>query len=501
MCGMLLVMFNRFLKPMLAGVFLCGLMTAGFAQGNQGALAQTPERSVVQIITFSQQPNWIEPWRFSGVAKSTGSGFMIKDGRIMTNAHVVSWAKQILIQRYQDPKPYPAEIEYIGHDCDLAVLKVSDPAFYEGMESLSFGELPEVRSTVVTYGYPAGGEQISYTRGVVSRIEMQGYVHISNRSFLSVQTDAAINPGNSGGPVIQDGKVVGVSFQGTQALENTGFFIPPNIIRHFLKDVEDGEYHGFPDGGIALAPLVNPAMRAYLKLPDNQLGARIDRILYPFEKTHEILRENDVLLQVQDYPVGSDALIQYKGNRVHAGVAFDEAQHGEVLELLIWRDGQEVKLNLPVFVNRVDAIEGNQYDKEPPYLIAGGLVFTELSRNFLGSAGGTPDSDGLYELMFTRYVGGDAMRERPVVLSTILSHEINADFAVRSKSIVDEVNGMKIKSMADLVEAIESNQDEFHRFKFVQGKRIEALRREATDQATNDVLQTYRIPTDRRINP
>src|SRR4029077_3455777 len=102
------------------------------------------------------------------------------------------------------------------------------------LEPLAFGKLPHVRTTVTTYGYPAGGEQISYTRGVVSRIELQNYVHTGNRSFLGVQTDAAINPGNSGGPVLQDGLVVGVAFQGAQGLENTGFFIAPQVINHFL---------------------------------------------------------------------------------------------------------------------------------------------------------------------------------------------------------------------------------------------------------------------------
>ena len=498
---MLLGMCNRFLTPWLAALVWCVMPAPGWSQNGQGSLVREPERSVVQIITFSQQPNWVEPWRFSGVAKGTGSGFLIEGGRIMTNAHVVSWAKQILIQRYQDPKPYQAEIEYIGHDCDLAVLKVSDPSFYQGMEPLSFGELPDVRSTVVTYGYPAGGDQISYTRGVVSRIEMQGYVHIYNRSFLSVQTDAAINPGNSGGPVIQGGKVVGVSFQGNKALENTGFFIPPNIIQHFLEDIKDGEYHGFPDVGLALAPLLNPAMRQYLKLPDSSVGARVDRILYPFEKTHEVLQENDVLLRVNEYEVGSDALIQFRGNRVHAGVAFDQAQHGEVMDLLIWRDGKEVEVSVPVYVNRVDAIEGKQYDKEPPYFIVGGLVFTELSRNYLAGTGGSPDTDTLYELMFTRYVGGEAMRQRPVVLSTILSHEINADITIRNRSILDEVNGRRIESMQDLVEAIDSNEQEFHQLSFIQGRRMEALNREAADQATDEVLQTYRVPNDRRIEP
>ncbi|MGF1678736.1 MAG: PDZ domain-containing protein [Candidatus Methylacidiphilales bacterium] len=463
------------------------------------------ERSVVQIHTFSQQPNWIEPWRYSGIARSSGSGFLIAGDRIMTNAHVVSWAKQILVQRYQDPKPYPAEIEFIGHDCDLAVLKVSDPAFYKQMKPLDFGGLPEVRSTVVTYGYPAGGDQISFTRGVVSRIEMQPYAHVANRSFLSVQTDAAINPGNSGGPVIQNGKVVGVSFQGNASLENTGFFIPPNIIQHFLKDISDGIYHGFPDAGLLIAPMINPAVRDYLKLPDHGLGARVDRILQPFEETHARVYPNDVLLKVASFPVGSDGLVQYQGHRVHVGVVFDEAQHGETIPLEIWREGMLVHVDLPVYHNSVDAIEGNQYDRDPPYLMVGGLVFTELSRDYLSSHGSNWqdqfDPDMLYELMFTRYLSAERLRLRPVVLSTTLTHPVNADFSVRQKAILDTVNGRAIHSMKDLVEALDSSNDDYHRFRFIQADRIEAMDRKAAAAATPDIMQIHRIPNDRRIHP
>jgi S1-C subfamily serine protease len=229
-------------------IFACVLLSALAVRGDPSA----PEKSVVQIMNSSQEPVWDSPWRFDAVRRSSGSGFVIKGKRIMTNAHVVSWAKQIRVKRYQDPRTYQARVAFVGHDCDLAVLEVKDETFFDGLEPLSLGELPVVRSTVVTYGYPAGGEQISYTRGVVSRIEMQTFAHIGNRSFLGAQTDAAINPGNSGGPVIQDGQVVGVAFQGMPGLENTGFFIPTPVIQHFLKDIGDGVYDGFPQAGIRL---------------------------------------------------------------------------------------------------------------------------------------------------------------------------------------------------------------------------------------------------------
>ena len=209
------------------------------------------EKSVVQIFTSYREPNWAAPWIFDMSRGASGTGFLIDGNRIMTNAHVVAWTTQLIVRRYHDPNPYLAHVEFVAHDVDLAVIKVDDASFYEGMKPLDFGALPKVRSTVVTYGFPAGGQQISYTRGVVSRIEVESYVHIGDRAFLAVQTDAAINPGNSGGPVIQDDKVVGVAFEGVSGLQSTGYFIPTVIIRHFLDDISDGVYHGVPEAACA----------------------------------------------------------------------------------------------------------------------------------------------------------------------------------------------------------------------------------------------------------
>ena len=464
-------------------------------------MAAGPEESVVQIINYAQGPNWVEPWRSSRVASGLGSGFVVKGNRIMTNAHVVSWSKQLVVHRYQDPKPYRAIVEFIGHDCDLAILKVEDEAFFEGIEPLQIGELPAARSSVTTYGYPAGGRQISYTRGVISRIEMQRYAHIYNRSLLTVQTDAAINPGNSGGPAIQDDKVVGVSFQGRPGLENAGFFIPPNIIKHFLEDIEDGRYHGFPDAGISLIKLTNPAFRASLGLPNNSVGARIDRILQPFPKTHELLRVNDVILEVSKQEVGSDGMILYEGNRVHCSMLFDEAQHGEAITLKLWRAGKAIELELPVYVNRADRISGNQH-KEPPYLIVGGLVFTELSMNYLGSLGrNLGESLGSrthYELFYRSHQSEELARAKPVVLSKVLKHPSNVDFGVTTRDVVTEVNGHTINSISDLKAALISSTDDFHRFRFLSGAE-EALNIADAHRAEKIILKQYNIPNAERL--
>ncbi len=477
-------------------LFLLAVAAAGWCR------AADPEKSVIQIITFSQQPAWEAPWRMEPVRRSGGSGFVIKGKRIMTNAHVVGWARQIIARKYQDPRPYVAEVEFVGHDCDLAVLTVEDEGFFKDLEPLDFGELPEVRSGVVTYGYPAGGEEISYTKGVVSRIEMEPYAHIGNRRLLSAQTDAAINPGNSGGPVIQDGKVVGVAFQGLQGLENTGFFIPPPVIEHFLKDIADHRYDGFVNAGLRLATLQNPAYRAFLKLPDNNQGARVDGIL-AVPASEKLLKVDDVLLRAGPYPVASDGTILYQGNRVSAALAFQEAQAGESVALRLWREGAEIEVSLPMSVYTGDQAAGYQYDAPPRYYIYGGLVFTPLSMDYLRSvAKGSADSgqsELYYELFFRRHEDPAGARPEPVVLAAVLADAANANVSARGRQLVDKINGARIERMEDVALALERHEGTYDVIEFLPGHNVETLERSEVKEAHGRVLKTYGISKDRRL--
>ncbi|TAG28830.1 MAG: serine protease [Verrucomicrobia bacterium] len=472
-----------------------------------GQAASPPERAVVQILTSSQLPVYDAPWRFQPVRRSTGTGFVIEGNRILTNAHVVAWAKQILIRRYQDPELLPARVVFVGHDCDLALLEVIDPQHLTGIVPLSLGELPTVQSTVVTCGYPAGGDQISFTRGVVSRIEVQPYAHPGNRALLAVQTDAAINPGNSGGPVLQDGHVVGVAFQGIPGLQNAGFFIPPEVIRHFLKDIEDGRYDGFPQIGVVLEQLQNPAYRRFLGLPDDGLGARVDflRVGGPAAR---VLKADDVLLEAGGIPVGSDGMLLYRGNRVSASLAFQLPQSGETLKVAIWRDRARLELEVMVEAYVGDKLAGRQHDELPRYYIHSGLVFTSLSANYLATVG-QPGRDPLwgglarlaYELYYREAELPATARPEPVVLAGVLPHPVNADFVVTGQVLVNRINGRRIERLEDVQRAFAEHTGERHLLEFEGPEHgaLEALDRAEASRAHADILRTYGIVSDQRL--
>ena len=455
---------------------------------------------MVHITTFKQRPHWDEPWRSGHVGGSTGTGFVIPGQRILTNAHVVSWAKEILVRGYQRSRSHVAHARYIAHDADLAVLEVEDPEFFASIEPLHLGVLPKVRSIVTTVGYPAGGDQISFTRGVVSRIESQPYAHIGNRTFLAVQTDAAINPGSSGGPVMQDDLVVGVAF-----LENTGYFIPTLLVRHVLEDIEDGRYDGFPDAGIMLSRLENAAYRRYLGLPEELegQGARIDHILN-VPSTEALLRVDDVLLAVGGHAVASDGTVLYEGNRVHAGTVFDAVQAGESVRMELFRDGERVKVDLPVHVYTADRAEGTQYDLHPRYFVYAGLVFLPLSADYLaaiseGEQSALQHPHLHHALHYRPYEQPEERRQESVVLHRILPHPVNADLKLHEKSIVDRVNGMRIERLADLPRALDAEAGSFHVIEFLGGGRFAIIDREAAEAAHPEIASTYGLPLDRRL--
>ncbi|HAL44526.1 MAG TPA: hypothetical protein DCP47_01165, partial [Phycisphaerales bacterium] len=197
-------------------------------------------KSVVMIQIVKQPFDYTTPWKQSSISQGVGSGFIIEGKRILTNAHNISDVRYVIVKKENVAKKYPARVEFVGHDCDLAILKVADESFFDGTEPLTIGGLPPVNSTVETYGFPMGGTHISVTQGVVSRIQTDSYVHSGADEHLVIQTDAAINPGNSGGALVNSqGQVIGINTVkiSVTGVEGLGFAIPVNDAKPIVNQL------------------------------------------------------------------------------------------------------------------------------------------------------------------------------------------------------------------------------------------------------------------------
>src|SRR5437899_2404609 len=342
------------------------------------------QKSLVRITATSVEPDLKAPWNAGALERGVGAGFVISGDRILTNAHVVANSRYLIVEREGDPNKYPATVQFIANDCDLALITVSAPDFFKNMIPLKFGGIPALESTVSAYGYPIGGERMSVTTGIVSRIDFQLYTHSSIDQHLAIQISAQINPGNSGGPVMQKTKVVGVAFQGYSGdvAQGVAYMVPTPVINRFLKDVSDGHYDGYVDLGITYAKLQNPAQRKFLGLKDDGRGVLVETVVAagPCAK---ILQPGDVLLSIDDHPIASDGNVELEGERVEMPEVVERKFKRDNVKFDIWRDKQSTGGSVQLDTVPPYLMQSHKYDVRPRYVLYGGLLFQPLSLDLL----------------------------------------------------------------------------------------------------------------------
>jgi PDZ domain len=317
-----------------------------------------------------------------------------------------------------------------------------------------------------------------------------------------VQTDAAINPGNSGGPVVQDGRVVGVAFQGFPGLDNMGFFIPVPVVRHFLDDIKDARYDGFPDSGLLTTPLLSPAYRRERRLPEGRSGVVVDRIA-PEGTVDGVLRPGDVVLAVDAQTVADDGTVKVGDARVTFEHLFDMKQAGDPVRLLVWRDGRE--LTLTATSRRIARLDNqrNRYGVAPRYVVYAGLVFMALDRELLKTFGrgwpATADRNLVWNHLYREAEEPETADREIVVLIRVLRHPVNSQMSFPGPVAVCRINGVALKGLADVPGAFAANSDRFHTIEFEGSAGFEALDRAQADAAHNQILKQYGISKDRNL--
>jgi len=450
--------------------------------------ANNINRSIVKIYTVSKKPNYLEPWN-STVLRSTGSGSIISGNRILTNAHVVANETFIEVKKYGDTKRYQAEVEFVSHDVDLAILKVKDETFFKDTTPLELDGLPNIQDKVTVYGYPMGGNTISVSTGIVSRIEHNRYVH-SGQNFLSIQIDAAINPGNSGGPAISNGKIAGVVMQQIPGSQNIGYMVPVPIIKHFLKDIKDGKYDGFPQLGIYTELLENPTQKEYFKLSQDEGGILVVKVLYnsPFK---DVLKQYDIITAIDGHKIESDGTVEFRENQyTHFKYYIDTHQYGDEVSLDIYRDGKKIKLKvkLPQHVSQEKFnMTEFHYDRMPTYYMLGGYVFVPLTENLLVSSrsANLPLRYGA-----TKFPSKDK-QEIVLLLKVLASSLSRGDYGISFWKI-DKVNGKAFKNFKEFYNIIKDSKDKYIILEDDDGSKVIIDKQKALE-INNQLLQRYSI--------
>lgn len=454
--------------------------------------------SVVKVFCVHTEPNFSLPWQRKRQYSSSGSGFVISGRRVLTNAHCVEHFTQVKLKKRGSDTKYLATVLAIGTECDIAMLTVDDGEFWQGMSPVEFGDLPTLQDAVTVVGYPIGGDTISVTSGVVSRIEILSYVHGSTE-LLGLQIDAAINSGNSGGPAFNDkGSCVGIAFQSLKQedVDNIGYVIPTPVIMHFIKDYEkNGRYTGFPILGVEWQKMENPDLRMAMGMKPDQKGVRIRRI-DPTAPESKFLKPSDVILSFDGVDIANDGTVLFRhGERIGFSYLISQKYTGDNAAIKVLRNSEIFVFDIKLDSHR-RLIPAHTRGKPPSYYIIAGFVFTTVSVPYLRSEYG---KDYEYEapiklldkLLHSMPQSPD---EQIVVVSQVLVADINIGYEDIVNTQVLAFNGKPVKNLKSLATMVESCNDEYLKFD-LEYDQIVVLRSKTAKAATLDILTTHCIPS------
>ena len=464
--------------------------TASYQEIEEEAPQNDPLNAVVRIEAVSTVPSYALPWQNLMPQSCSGSGVVIEGNHILTNAHNLADSTLITVRKQNEDTLFVAKVKFVDHECDLALLSVDDPNFFTDITPMEFAETPPPQSMVIAAGFPMGGDGLSLTQGIISRIEVREYAH-SDKDLLTAQIDASINPGNSGGPVLYEGRVVGIAFQGNKQGESLGYMIPYEIIRHFFDDIKDGKVDGFGNLGFLYMPLDNPDTRAFLKMKPGQTGILVRKVYKEFGS--DVLQAGDVILSIDGKKVANNGNIRLADGQPRSfSTLISAKQVGESVNVELLRDGNV--LNSDMLVQKTpDKIEPYLYDRHPEYFISGGLVFTRLTFSYLLAFGKNYPP---FEIIEKYREMKDSPDDNVVVLTQVLGDEVNVGYQNLDAMVLESINGQKVHNLREVTEMVENCKEEYITFEF-EGDVPITLNTEKMRNATPNILERYRIPSDR----
>ncbi|MBM3564884.1 MAG: Do family serine endopeptidase [Alphaproteobacteria bacterium] len=360
---------------------------------------------------------------------SLGSGVIVRpEGVIVTNAHVIEGADQIIVV-LADRRQFPAQV--IGRDerTDLAILRVTETNGPLPHLEIGDSEALEVGDMVLAIGNPFGVGQ-TVTSGIVSALARTNVGISDINSFI--QTDAAINPGNSGGALIaMDGRVVGINtaiFSRSGGSHGIGFAIPATMVRAVISGFTKGDGRLVRPwlGAFARAVTADDAQALGLGRP---VGALVESIHDKSPAALAGLRPGDVILSVNGHEVDGDRALRYR----IATISVDETA-----AVKYWRKGETKEVRIAL--------------KAPP---------EDPARDLTKIAGANPLAGAIIANMspaLADELGVDRFSPGVHVIQ-IQGRSPAARFGFQPADALREINGRKIRNVQDVKAALDVSAD------------------------------------------
>lgn len=473
-------------------IFLALALTLGAARAADKSFEELWQRAVVTIEVTRKQYEYLQPWS-RRVDQVTKIGAIVGKNEILTTADHLSNHTLVRLQKGRG-RWFEGKVTWIDYHANLATVSCGEEAFWEGAKSADLAKLAPRRGSAQLVRWRNGileFRNVEITRLVVKRGKL------TFMDQLQLELDSDMNGIGWGEAIVQDDKLVGITCAKD---EQTITAIPSSFIAARLADRADGEYQGLGYFSFVWQTAENPDTLAYLGQQGEPRGVVVIEV--QTNNPASPLRPRDVILEIDGFKI--DVQGDYNdpdyGNLLLENLASRSKNAGDVVKIKIARGGRETTVDyiLPKAEYGVQLVPLAVPDREPEYLIVGGLVFQPLTVPFLQSWGSDWSRKAPFHLAYATRAESTPSQPSLVVLSMVLPDPVNIGYQESRMLIVDKLNGKKINRLEDLIAAKALAQDGFHLLEFRPGDSLRRIVLDAgeTDAATQRVLERYGIQKD-----
>src|SRR5438270_7775301 len=466
---------------------------------------QPRQLSLLRVNVTGQGYDYFRPWQKRAPFSKRALGAVLSQGRVLVTADLVANQNYVELERAESGEKTAAKVEVIDYEANLALLEPTEKAFLDGITPLDIAPDTVVGDRLAAWQLEPTGALLA-TEGLVTTVQMTQYpIDVGQFLTYRISIPMQYRENSYTVPLVKNTKLAGLLLRydsRSQLLDA----IPAPIINHFLKEAESQKYRGFPFAGFSFFPTRDPELRAYAGEKGKSGGVYISNVEPGTPAMKAGMQVGDVVTSVGDHAIDQNGnyVDPLYGKIEFTNLLTAHAYAGDTVPFHIERNGKPMQLNVTLEHRDTKDYVSPPYnlDQPPRYFVVGGLIFQELSRQYLKEWGLNWQREAPQRFVYMDHFQSELFPDRNrrvVILSQVLPANSTIGYYDLAYLTVIKVNGKEIKSLEDLAEAVKHPIEGFIKIETEEDpKQIELDASQVASEA-HELQENYGISSLQRL--
>ena len=467
--------------------------------------AKQKQLALVRVNVTGQSYDYFRPWQKKAPFSKRALGAVLSKGRVLVTADLVANQNFVELERAESGEKTAANVQVIDYEANLALLEPTEKTFLDGITPLEITPDTVVGDRLAAWQLEPTGALLA-TEGLVTTVQMMPYpVDVGQFLTYRVSIPMQYRENSYTVPLVKNNKLAGLLLRydsRSQLLDA----IPAPVITHFLKDAESQNYRGFPSAGFSFFPTRDPQLREFTGEKGKGGGVYITNVEPGTPAMKAGLQVGDVVTAVGKNEIDQNGnyVDPLYGKIEFTNLLTAHAYAGDVVPFHIQRNGKSMELNVTLeHRDAKDYVSPPYYLDQPPrYFVLGGLIFQELSRQYLKEWGSNWQREAPQRLVYLDHFQSELFPQRDrrvVILSQVLPANSTIGYDDLAYLTVTKVNGKEIKSLDELAAAVKQPLQGFIKIETEEDpKQIELDAAQVAAEAP-DLQENYGISSLQRL--